>query len=102
MAKNKSSSLERIDSKLTEMMTLLNELVAVSRRTRLTKQAYTPAEVATILSKKAYTVREWCRLKRVHCHKRPIGRGEERDWEISHQELERIQNHGLLPVPQRY
>ena len=30
------------------------------------------------------------------------GRGCEEEWRISHEELERIQNEGLLPIPERY
>lgn len=102
MSKNEVTSLERIEATLAQMMALLNELVASSRRNPVTKAAYTPAEVAKILGKKPYTVREWCRLQRINATKRSWGRGKEGEWEISHAELERIQNHGLLPIPKRY
>jgi len=66
------------------------------------KEAYSPVEVAEILGKKAYTVREWCRLMRINARKRPYGRGGADEWEISHEELERIKAHGLLPIPTKY
>ena len=69
---------------------------------RTVKDWYSPVEVAEILDKKPYTVREWCRLQRVKARKRPTGRGDADEWEISHDELERIKNNGLLPIPTKY
>jgi hypothetical protein len=66
------------------------------------QEAYSPVEVARILDKKPYTVREWCRLKRINARKRPYGRGDADEWEIAHEELERIKAHGLLPIPTKY
>lgn len=97
-----AKSLERIEGTLAQIIAMLNELVASSQRTKLAKAAYSPAEVATILGKRPYTVREWCRLQRINATKRPFGRGSEQEWEISHEEVKRIRNHGLLPIPKRY
>jgi hypothetical protein len=44
------------------------------------------------------TVREWCRLGRVHAEKKGSGRGRYQSWVISHEELLRIQKEGLLPI----
>jgi hypothetical protein len=62
------------------------------------KDYYTTAEVAEILGKAEFTVREWCRLCRVYAEKRATGRGRAKEWMISHQELTRIRNEGLLPL----
>jgi hypothetical protein len=62
------------------------------------KDYYTTAEVAKILGKAEFTVREWCRLGRVYAEKRQTGRGRTKEWMVSHQELTRIRNEGLLPI----
>ncbi len=62
------------------------------------KEYYTTAEVAALLDKAEFTVREWCRLCRVYAEKRQTGRGRAKEWIISHKELTRIRNEGLLPL----
>lgn len=90
-----ASKLARIESVLSDV----HELV-LNRQT--IKDSYTTLEVAKVLNKKPYTVREWCRLQRVNADKAMCGRGSEEEWRISHEELVRIQNEGLLPPPSRY
>ena len=83
--------LERIEQAL---------LLLVSQK--MVKDLYTTAEVAEILDKAEFTVREWCRTARVVAGKRPCGRGNSAEWVISHEELQRIRNEGLLPAPNAY
>jgi hypothetical protein len=83
--------LERLD----RLEALLNQLV----QQRAVKDWYTVQEAAQLLGRAEFTVREWCRLGRVHAQKRACGRGLSQEWAISHQELERIRNEGLLPQP---
>lgn len=90
-----ATRMERIESVLVE----LHELVT-NRQT--IKESYTTQEVAKILNKKPYTVREWCRLQRIKAEKTMCGRGSEIEWRISHEELVRYQNEGLRPVPDHY
>lgn len=66
------------------------------------KESYTTKEIAQILGRRPYTVREWARLQRINAFKAMCGRGSEEEWRVSHEELVRIQNDGLLPVPDRY
>jgi excisionase family DNA binding protein len=61
------------------------------------KEWYTTTEVAELLKRADYTVREWCRQGRIRARKKPCGRGKGGEWLISHEELLRLQNEGLLP-----
>lgn len=69
---------------------------------RAIKEWYSTAEVAKLLGKAEFTVREWCRLGRVKAEKKQCGRGVSGEWIISHEELTRVRNEGLLPDPRPY
>jgi DNA-directed RNA polymerase specialized sigma24 family protein len=79
--------LDRVENRLAELV-----------RLRTAKEFYTTAEIAALLGKAEFTVREWCRHGRVHCQKKLNGRGRSSSWAISHEELLRIQREGLLPL----
>jgi excisionase family DNA binding protein len=66
-------------------------------RSPLTKEWYTTGEVAALLGRARYTVREWARHGRCRAVKRG-GRGEHGEWWLSKAEVERLQNEGLLPI----
>jgi hypothetical protein len=90
-----ASNLDELWEKLTKIESALDLLV----QQRTIKDWYTTAEVAILLDKAEFTVREWCRLGRVDARKRACGRGPTQEWIISHHELLRIQNEGLRPLP---
>lgn len=85
-----------------ECLTRIEQTLAVIAQQRTIKEWYTTAEVAVLLEKAEFTVREWCRLGRVNAEKRPCGRGRSQEWIISNEEIRRIQNSGLLPERNRY
>jgi hypothetical protein len=91
--------LVRIDQKVTQVQECVCALPggAFTERTWLTT-----AEVAQILKRKPYTVREWCRLGRVNAEREKDGRGGYGAWRISREELLRIQNEGLLPESRKH
>ena len=94
--------LHRMDAEITRAINLLTDIHRWLVESRPQKQWYSPAEVADILGRSHYTVREWCRMQRINARKRRTGRGGAKEWEISSEEVERIKNHGLLPIPARY
>ena len=83
-----------LDRRLGKVEALLEKLV----RQKTVKDWYSTAEVAELLGKAEFTVREWCRLGRVRAEKRMSGRGAFPAWVISHDELQRYQREGLLPL----
>lgn len=66
------------------------------------KEWYTTDEVASIVHKAPFTVREWCRHGRINAAKRLCGRGKAKEWIVSHAELQRLQTEGLLADPTGY
>jgi hypothetical protein len=86
-----------IEERLDEIRRMLAALV----ERRAIKDWYGTAEVARLLDKAEYTVREWCRQGRIRARKKPSGRGKGGEWLVSHEELTRLRNEGLLPFPHR-
>jgi hypothetical protein len=84
------------DLDLAERLERIETLLQSLLKERTIKEWYTTAEVAKLLSKAEFTVREWCRLGRVRAQKKKCGRGVASEWIISHEELVRVQNQGLL------
>jgi Helix-turn-helix domain len=81
-----------------EKLNRIEAALEVVVRTRKEKELYTVAEVAERLGKAEFTVRQWCRFGRVHARKRACGRGPTQEWVIPHEELQRLENEGLLPL----
>ncbi len=77
----------------------IESLLATLVEQRTVKEWYSTAEAAALLGRAEFTVREWCRLGRVRAEKKQSGRGKAGEWMISHAELTRVRNEGLLPDP---
>ncbi|WP_238602939.1 helix-turn-helix domain-containing protein [Fimbriiglobus ruber] len=93
-----------MDPSIPTLRDVLNRLAAIDAaiqtlvQQKIAKDWYTTAKVANLLGRKEYTVREWCRLKRILAEKRGSGRGPHAAWVVSHAELLRYQRDGLLPI----
>ena len=85
-----------IDDRLSRFEPMVAELHQIAKESTPVKEWYSVSEVAGILGKAEFTVREWCRLGRVNASKRDCGRGKSQEWIVSLEELKRIQNEGLL------
>jgi hypothetical protein len=89
-----TTRLNRIETALATFQTMLTALL--DRET--VREWYTTEQFANLVGLAEFTVREHCRLGRLNAEKRRSGRGAYCSWVISHQELQRYQQQGLLPL----
>jgi hypothetical protein len=82
-----------VDEKLDRIVAML---AALAEREQV-REWYTTGQVAQLLGKAEFTVREWCRTGRANAAKKSSGRGAHPSWTISHDEVLRLQREGLLP-----
>lgn len=87
-----------MNEQLIERLERIEAAVHLLVMRQVVKDYYDVDEVAEVLGKAPFTVREWARLGRVHAEKKGSGRGKYQSWVISHAELLRIQREGLLPL----
>lgn len=87
-----------IDQDISARLDQIEELLRSILSAPAPREFYSVAEIADRLGKSAFTCREWCRLGRVNASKKMTGRGNAFEWKVSHEELLRIQNEGLLPT----
>ena len=88
-----ATTLGELTTRLANIEMTLNQLLQRDK----VKDWYTTTELAVLVCKAEFTVREWCRLGLIHATKKRSGRGRAFEWVISHAELIRIQREGLLP-----
>jgi hypothetical protein len=77
----------------------LETMLAVLIERQQVREYYTSEEFATLVGKAPWTLREYCRLGRLHATKRLCGKGGKASWVLSHEEYLRYQKEGLLPSP---
>ena len=96
-AQNGSQRDIALAAPIAEIQSLQRELRDLLLSQKTIKEHYTTEELAEMLGKAEFTVREWCRHGRIHAEKKGSGRGRYQAWVVSHEELLRIQKEGLLP-----
>ena len=89
------AAIQDMDAKLTAVHAELRSKPAHSPT--VTRAWYSVEEVAGMLDRRPYTVREWCRNGQINAAKRAERRGCTALWSISAEEVERYKNEGLLP-----
>ena len=77
-------------STIEERLERIEEFLRLLVKQKTVKAYYTTAEVAEILGRAEWTVREWCRTGRVNAEKRPCGRGKSQEFEVVHGFNQRI------------
>jgi hypothetical protein len=82
-----------------ERLAKIETNLAVLMRKNTVKESYTTKQLAEVVGRKEYTVREWSRWGRINAKKLKGGRGNEGEWRLSHEELLRYQREGLLSPP---
>jgi excisionase family DNA binding protein len=80
-----------------ELRQLRSELLSRPPAPCEPRKSYSVEEVAELLRKAPFTVREWARNGRIRATKRAEKRGSAELWSISADEVDRVQNEGLLP-----
>lgn len=84
---------------LEERLERIESILVALVQQQTVREWYSTDQIAQIVGKSEFTVREWARLKRIVASKRRSGRGAHASWAISHAELMRLQREGLLPIP---
>lgn len=86
-----------LDKRIGNLEEGMAQVLTLLGKPRVDRKAYTTEEFAGLIDHSVWTVRRWCRERRVKASKRACGRGVEGEWAISHAEYERYLNEGLLP-----
>jgi len=88
------NNIDAVLTALAERLAGLEERLKAIQIGQTEKEWYSTEEVAALMSRAPWTVREWCRHRRIKAVKRS---GTDR-WVVSRAELDRLMNHGLLPL----
>lgn len=81
----------------TELLERLERIELLLKQTTA-KSYYTVDELAELVKRAPFTVRQWCNLGRIRAERSMTQTGPSLRWAISHDEYLRFQREGLLPL----
>lgn len=80
---------------LEDRLTRIEAMLAALVEGQQVREWHSVEQVARIVGRSEFTVREWCRRGRIQATKKGSGRGAHAAWAIAHDELLRLQREGL-------
>lgn len=96
---NHLTDIKNLITPLVLRITNIEQALQVIASKHTTKDQYTTNEFAKIVNVHPQTIRQHCVNNRIKASKQQgCGRGNVDEWRISHTELTRYQNEGLLPA----
>lgn len=96
---NHLTDIKNLITPLVLRITSIEQALQTIANAHKVKDLYTTEEFATIVKTHPQTIRQHCVNQRIKASKLPHGgRGRVAEWRISHEELVRYQNEGLLPA----
>ena len=92
------SGEERPDSDLIARLERIEGLLRENMNRAVVKSHYSVEEFGKVVGRMPFTVRQWCNEGRIRAEKSMTQSGSSSRWVISHQEYERYNREGLLPI----
>ena len=91
--------MDAILNDMADRLQAIEETLKVLVAQQTVRDYYDTTQMAALVGKSEFTVREWCRNGRLRAVKRLSGRGAIPAWAIAHTEFLRFQREGLLQPP---
>ena len=93
--------MNTLDSKTEDRLGRIEHLLRQLVDRSVVKSHYTVEEFAVLVKRAPFTVRQWSNEGRIRAAKSMTRSGSCSRWSISHDEYERFQREGLLPIRRR-
>jgi hypothetical protein len=87
-----------LTAQLTDVQSKLDRIFELLASPKETRACYTVEEVAKMICKSDFTVRQWCNQGRINAKKGEERRGGATRWRISSAEIHRYKEEGLMPM----